>query len=295
MPIILYQIQTKFRDEIRPRFGLVRACEFIMKDAYSFDRDALGLNTSYNLMYDAYERIFKRCEIETIVVEADSGAMGGDVSHEFMVTTPSGEDAVLMCSQCGYKSGMKEAQNPESPCPKCKKGKLEKQVAIELGHIFQLGTKYSQAQGAFFLDQDGQKKAILMGCYGIGVSRLMAAIIEKHNDPQGIIWPKEVAPFDVEIVPVQTNESAVREQAQRCYEALTQSGWEVLMDDRDESPGVKFHDADLIGIPFRMIVSKRLLAENKVEFKNRKTGEVGLVDISRVPEEFLQRKELAVP
>src|SRR3989338_8394371 len=152
LPLNLYQIQTKFRDEIRPRFGIVRACEFMMKDAYSFDRDKAGLEKNYQAMYAAYQKIFERCGLKTIVVEADSGAMGGDVSHEFMVPCAIGEDTVIACSQCVDSKGNQPGQEEGSLCPKCKNGILEKHVAIELGHIFQLGTKYSQAQNALFLD-----------------------------------------------------------------------------------------------------------------------------------------------
>src|SRR5258708_4367925 len=150
LPVNLYQIQTKFRDEIRPRFGVVRACEFIMKDAYSFDRDEEGLKQSYQLMFEAYKNIFRRCGLDVVIVEADSGAMGGDVSHEFMVPSAIGEDAVIICQDCGNSSGCKTEEQDGTLCPKCEKGIMDRQVAIELGHIFQLGTKYSQAQGALF-------------------------------------------------------------------------------------------------------------------------------------------------
>jgi len=185
LPVTLYQIQTKFRDELRTRFGIVRACEFIMKDAYSFDRDQEGLQKNYDLMYEAYTKIFKRCGLDTVILEADSGAMGGDLSHEFMVPASIGEDVIVNCSACGLQAGATEEKAEGKPCPKCKKEKLTAQVAIELGHIFQLGTKYSAAQGAQFLDEDGKRKPIIMGCYGIGVSRVIAAIIEKHNDEKG--------------------------------------------------------------------------------------------------------------
>ena len=164
LPIVLYQIQTKFRDEMRPRFGVVRACEFIMKDAYSFDRDKKGLEKNYQLMYDAYNNVFKRCGLKTIIVEADSGAMGGDVSHEYLVATPIGEDAILVCPGCGYTSGVKGDLDEGAGCPKCRKSKFEKKVAMEIGHIFQLGTKYSEALGANFLDENGKQQTIIMGC-----------------------------------------------------------------------------------------------------------------------------------
>ncbi|OGX08589.1 MAG: proline--tRNA ligase, partial [Omnitrophica WOR_2 bacterium GWA2_47_8] len=208
LPVVLYQIQTKFRDETRTRFGIVRACEFIMKDAYSFDRDVQGLKKNYQLMYDAYGKIFERCGLDVVIVEADSGAMGGDVSHEYLVPANIGEDEVLLCPSCNYVE-KNEGAKKEDKCPRCKKSNLKKQIAIELGHIFQLGTKYSAAQQALFLDEDGQQKPMIMGCYGIGVSRLIAAVLEKNNDPAGIIWPKEVAPFSVEVLPVQTHDEEV--------------------------------------------------------------------------------------
>jgi len=258
LPVTLYQIQTKFRDEIRPRFGIVRASEFIMKDAYSFDRDEKGLEKNYNLMLAAYKKIFQRCELDMVINEADSGVMGGDVSHEFLVPAAIGEDTVTV------------------------NGKEE--VAIELGHIFKLGTKYSDAQEAFFLDADGKKKSIIMGCYGIGVSRMIAAIIEKNNDDKGIIWPRQVAPFDIEIVPIQISEGQTLKVAQKIYEQLMDEGFEVLLDDRDESPGVKFNDADLIGIPSRIIVGKKSLASGKVEIKDRRNGKVDNIDEDKVVE-----------
>lgn len=249
LPLTLYQIQTKFRDELRPRFGVVRACEFIMKDAYSFDRDKKGLEVNYQKMYEAYKKIFKRLDLDVVIVKADSGAMGGDISHEFMVPAAIGEDEVEV------------------------NGK--KQVALELGHIFQLGTKYTVALGANFLDEDGKSKPIIMGCYGIGVSRVIAAIIEVHHDDKGIIWPKEVAPFDVEILPIfKTTDDETMILAKDFYEKLTRSGINVLCDDRDDTAGRKFNDADLIGIPIRLTIGQRNLAENKVELKIRRTNEV---------------------
>jgi len=276
LPVTLYQIQSKFRDELRTRFGIVRACEFIMKDAYSFDRDKAGLNKNYQLMYDAYNRIFKRCGLNAIVVEADSGAMGGDLSHEFLITAPIGEDFVVKCTSCDHARGLKE--NEGSVCPICSKGTLQKQVAIELGHIFQLGTKYSDALEALYLDEDGKRKPIIMGCYGIGVSRLIAAIIEASHDDAGIIWPKEVAPFDVEILPLQANDAESMSLAMKYYDQLRKAGVDVLLDDRDESAGRKFNDADLVGIPWKVIIGKRKLAEGSVELKNRRTHEVSVIN-----------------
>ena len=288
VPVILYQIQTKFRDELRTRFGIVRACEFIMKDAYSFDRDQEGLKKNYQLMYEAYNKIFKRCGLDVVILEADSGAMGGDVSHEFMVEAPIGEDIILSCPSCHLKKGMKNNEGQGELCPGCRKGRLQSQVAIELGHVFQLGTKYSQAQGAVFLDVDGKEKPLIMGCYGIGVSRLIAAIIEKNNDEKGIIWPKEAAPFQVEILPLPGagEDASIMNYAYQLYADLTSLKLEVLLDDRTESAGRKFNDADLIGIPWRINVGKRYLKEGNVEIKIRKTNEVLTLAKDKVKEKL---------
>jgi prolyl-tRNA synthetase len=254
LPVTLYQIQTKFRDETRPRFGVVRACEFIMKDAYSFDTSMEGLNKNYEAMYQAYKNVFARCGLKPIIAEADTGAMGGKVSHEFLVPAAIGED-------------------------KAKDENGVEHMAIEVGHIFQLGTKYTEALGALYLDETGKQKPIIMGCYGIGVSRLIATIIEVHHDDKGIKWPVGVAPFAVEILPVQISDPQAMEVAQRLYDELTKQGIDVLMDDRDESAGRKFNDADLIGIPYRVTIGKRGLQEGKVEIKDRATGVVESVPL----------------
>ncbi|MFA5156913.1 MAG: proline--tRNA ligase [Candidatus Omnitrophota bacterium] len=255
LPVVLYQIQTKFRDEIRPRFGVVRACEFIMKDAYSFDKDEEGLDKNYRAMYDAYQRIFKRCGLSILIQEADSGVMGGKVSHEFMVPAESGEDTVL---QDGKKINV-----------------------IEIGHIFKLGTKYSAALGANFLDSNGKLNPVIMGCYGIGVSRLIAAIIEQNHDPDGIIWPTEVSPYKAAILPLDTEDSQTMHSAMEIYKQLADSGIGALLDDRQERPGVKFKDADLIGIPVIIVLGKKTLKEQKIEVKDRRSKEVFLVDKAR--------------
>jgi prolyl-tRNA synthetase len=281
LPVTLYQIQTKFRDEIRTRFGIVRACEFIMKDAYSFDRDAEGLKKNYDLQLQAYKKIFKRCGLDVIVVAADSGAMGGSVSHEFLVAAPIGEDAVWINKTSGEVIKDEEGKTPQGD-------QWERKVAIELGHVFQLGTKYSESLGALFLDENGEQKPMIMGCYGIGVSRLIAAIIEVNNDADGIMWPREIAPFDVEVLPVQSSDEVAMGLAKTYYEELKSSGLEVLLDDRDESAGRKFNDADLIGIPLRIIIGKRMLANNQVEIKIRRTGQVIVVDKNKVKEEVLK-------
>ncbi len=424
LPINLYQIQVKFRNEPRPRAGLIRVREFIMKDAYSFDVDRAGLDRSYDAMYDAYVRIFERLGLRTTVVEAEAGSIGGSDTREFMLLTAAGEDTVYMCDECGYKanaecaevraaeavrdhSGHGEPEAVETPgmstvtavseflgveaqqlvktliyatdegklvaalvrgdrdlneaklrkalgakdvrmatpeeiekatggpmgysgpvgigdavlvisdyeigemedfvtganradthlvgvnlgrdfqpaqwadlrmaspgdrCPRCEQGFLAGHRAIELGHIFKLGTKYSEAMGAFIDTEDGNKAPIVMGCYGIGVSRCVAAIVEARADENGCVWPLEVAPFGVAVLQVEPDETATK-AAEGIVAALEAAGYEVLWDDRDERAGVKFKDADLIGIPLQVVVGKKLAAEGKVEVRRRKDKE----------------------
>jgi prolyl-tRNA synthetase len=423
LPRNLYQIQTKFRDEIRPRFGVMRCREFGMKDAYSFDVDQEGADISYKKMYDAYHAIFRRCGLRFRAVEADTGSIGGSSSHEFMVMADTGEDAVVFCNRCDYAANLEKAEiakpeklavdektflplkevhtpnvrtieevcaflgvTPQSvvktlifsadgkpvavlirgdeevneikvknllkcnelemamddmimaaakaprgfvgavgikakvladysllnmvncvmgankedyhvknvnigrdfkvdvfadlrvaresdPCPRCQ-GELRFARGIEVGHVFKLGTKYSEAMKAVYLDKNGQEQTMIMGCYGIGVGRTVAASIEQNNDENGIIWPVPIAPFHVIITPVNVNEPRLAEVAGKLYESLAEKGVDVLFDDRDERAGVKFNDADLIGIPLRVTVGPKRLAEGKVEVKIRKTGEV---------------------
>ncbi len=275
LPVVLYQIQTKFRDEIRPRFGIVRACEFIMKDAYSFDRDQAGLEKNYRAMHEAYTRIFQRCGLDCLAVEADSGVMGGKVSHEFMVPCESGEDAAFRCPQC--KKAAPFAEGKEVMCPDCALP-MHKINVLEVGHIFQLGTKYTVSLGANFIDTAGKQQPIIMGCYGIGVSRLIAAIMEQNHDDSGLVWPKEVAPYQVEIVPLDVADPSLMQQAKDLHDGLEAAGVSVLMDDRDERAGVKFNDADLIGVPLSVVFGKKNLEQGKVEVKTRMDKKVTLVD-----------------
>ena len=269
LPLLLYQIQTKFRDEIRPRFGLVRSCEFIMKDAYSFDQDQKGLDKNYNLMLEAYKRIFSRCGLDCLCVEADPGVMGGSVSHEFMVPAGFGEDVLMYCPGCN--SAFPCDQKQTNKCAKCK-GELKKTNTLEVGHIFKLGTKYSSVLNAEFLDAKGSKKPIIMGCYGIGVSRIISAAIEQNHDQNGIIWPPEVSPYQVLILPLDVTNSLIIKQAEESYGVLRRDGVSVLLDDRDERAGVKFKDADLSGITYQVIIGKDFLETGKLELKARRTG-----------------------
>ena len=425
MPVNFYQIQTKFRDEIRPRFGLMRGREFIMKDAYSFDCDSSAADESYDRMYQAYLRIFERCGLNFRAVEADTGSIGGSSSHEFMVLAESGEDAIVSCDSCRYAANVEKAEarpvapvsgveqlplektatpdmksiadvaaflglstdrtikalvymsdtgesvmaclrgdhelneiklknalgwdeirmateeeilsvtgspvgflgphglkrkiaviadlavqgmanaviganetdmhfinaNPGrefladrfadlrtvvagDPCPRCDAGRMEQWRGIEVGHVFKLGTKYSTSLGATYLDADGKEQTIFMGCYGIGIGRTVAAAIEQNHDENGIIFPLPIAPFHCSVVALNTKDTGVMAAAEEIYFKLEKVGIEVLFDDRDERPGVKFKDNDLIGIPLRVVVGSKGLAEGKVELKIRQGGEV---------------------
>ena len=425
LPVNLYQIQSKFRDERRPRYGLMRSREFIMKDAYSFDVDEAGLEESYKSMYDAYTRIFNRCGLTFRPVEADSGAIGGSGTHEFMAIAEAGEADIVYCTKCDYAANIEigkpgimkqeeealqelsvvdtpnassieavaemlnlplhktikavvfsidgkvvlaivrgdhevnevavqhavlgsvepEMATPEelekvgltagfiSPvglqqteefaivvdesvmetynvcggankkdahyininpkrdfnvediivapirlitkddvCPTCG-GSLEHAKGIEVGQVFKLGTKYSEALQATFLDQNGRPNPMIMGCYGIGVSRTLAAAIEQYHDENGIIWPRSIAPFEAVIVPINAKDEALMSTSETIYSALQEAGVDVLLDDRKDRAGVKFKDADLIGYPLRITVSKNTLENNEVEIQIRKTGE----------------------
>lgn len=263
LPRILYQIQVKFRDEPRPRFGLMRSCEFMMKDAYSFDADEKGLNENYEKMRYAYNEILKECGLDYVMVEADPGMMGGSASHEFMVPAPIGEDILFYCESC--KRYFKE----KGKCPGCKRTLKETRM-VEVGHIFQLGTKYSLAQEAFFLDKDGQRKPFIMGCYGIGVSRLIPAIAEQCADSKGIAWPATIAPFDVSLVVLGDN---FLKEALALREDFAKQGLKTLVDERDEAAGVKFNDACLIGNPYIVIMGKNYAQSQKVDLEVRKSGD----------------------
>lgn len=287
LPLLLYQIQTKFRDEIRPRFGVMRAREFLMKDLYSFDRDMDGLQVSYQKMYEAYCRVFSRCGLEYIAVPAESGVIGGDVSHEFLIIAESGEERVFVCSQCGGATTTEVAH-----CPQCG-GSMEEKRGIEVGHIFQLGTKYSEPMKAYFVDRDGKEKPLIMGCYGIGIGRTMAAAIEANHDERGICWPFSLAPYEVVVIPVNIKKEKHREEAWSVYEELSRAGFEVVLDDREESAGYKFTEADLIGFPIHIIIGEKVERSGMLEIKFRKSNERIEVRGSEV-REFLERirKEL---
>lgn len=276
LPLLVYQIQTKFRDEPRPRFGLLRGREFLMKDAYSFHAEADTLHETYEHVRQAYGSIFTRAGLRFRAIEADNGAIGGEGgSHEFVALADIGEDTVVTCSECEYaanleKLAMEQERDVQAgdPCPRCS-GPLQFSNGIEIAHVFKLGTRYSEPLQARAADASGIERPLLMGCYGIGVSRLLATIVEQHHDADGIVWPAGVAPFRVHLVALQTKPGdAAWELALTLYERLQTSGVEVLLDDREERPGVKLKDADLIGLPLRIVVGRGADA-GLVEWKSR--------------------------
>lgn len=269
IPFMLYQIQNKFRNEMRSTGGLLRVREFIMKDAYSFHTDKKDLDGYYLKVIESYKKTFNRFGLEVVTTKADSGTIGGSESHEFILLAETGEDKVAVCEgkDCGFAANIETLKDIKiGRCPDC--GVSVKTInGIENGHCFKLGTVYSEKMGAMFTDKNGAKKPIWMGCYGIGVGRLMATIVEVHHDDRGIIWPKEVSPYDVHLI------SLVGHEADAVYHGLEKSGLSVIYDDREVSAGVKLADADLTGIPWRIVVSAKTIEENGVELKNRASKE----------------------
>ncbi|CAA7613945.1 Proline--tRNA ligase [Magnetospirillum sp. LM-5] len=287
LPQILYHIQWKFRDEVRPRFGVMRGREFLMKDSYSFDIDFDGAKRSYEAMFNAYLRTFKRMGLTAIPMAADSGAIGGNLTHEFHVLAETGEsgvfydvayeelaakDAIDLEALSKLYAVTDEKHDPNSPdCPPADRLKVAR--GIEVGHIFYFGTKYSEAMGARVAGPDGNPVTVEMGSYGIGVSRLVGAIIEAYHDERGIKWPEAVAPFKVGLVNLKAGDAACDAVCEDVYAKLAGAGVEVLYDDRDERAGVKFADMDLIGLPWQLVAGPKGVAQGLVELKNRHTGE----------------------
>ena len=291
LPLTLYQIQTKFRDEIRPRFGVMRSREFLMKDAYSFDLTSDGMDKSYQVMKAAYVNIFNKLGLEYRIVKADSGAIGGSDSEEFHVLADSGEDLLAFSDSSDYAINaellveLQDEQDPKSLEGKASpdgRGNLLLKKGIEVGHIFKLGRKYSESLKLRVQGDDGDIYPE-MGCYGIGASRIIAASIEQNHDDKGIIWPKSLCPYEVVIVEANPKKKEnIKNTCEEVYKILRENGTEVLWDDRDKRPGVKFTDMELIGIPIMIIVGDKSTEDNKVEIKMRleeKTDRVSPQDI----------------
>lgn len=285
VPQVLYQIQWKFRDEVRPRFGVMRGREFLMKDGYSFDIDFASAKKTYERIFESYLRTFARMNLTAIPVRADSGAIGGDMSHEFQIVAPTGESGIyydaafdnltleqMTLENVGSLYAAADEKHDPATCPLAA-DQLKSARGIEIGHIFYFGTKYSEPLGAKVVGPDGQTITLEMGSYGIGVSRLVAAIIEANHDDSGIKWPESVAPFKVGLLNLKMGDKRAETIAESIYHKLSQENVEVLYDDRDERAGTKFADMDLIGLPWQLIIGNRSVEAGTVEVKNRRTGE----------------------
>jgi len=271
LPLMLFHIQTKERDEPRPRAGVLRTREFTMKDAYSFDRDDEGLARSYELQTGAYARILDRCGLRWYRVESDVGMMGGSEAHEYMAPCAAGEDAVALAPGFAANVAVTELRDGD---PGPNGGTVEVEPAIEVGNIFKLGTRYSEPLGAGFLDESGVERPIVMGCYGLGPARIVAAAIEQGADEFGIIWPDAIAPWQIHLVSLAGEKDDDRKPADRLYEELRAEGVDVVYDDRDTGPGKKLNDADLLGCPLRVVVGRRGLEKGVAEARWRKSGKV---------------------
>ena len=277
LPINTYQIQTKFRDEIRPRYGVMRSREFLMKDAYSFGVDEESLDKSYIEMRNTYKKILEKIGLEYKIVKADSGAIGGDASEEFHVLAENGEDTIAISSDSEFaintelllKDGEDIASLEGKKAPDGN-GTIQIKKGIEVGHIFKLGTVYSENMGATVQTKDGKSISLQMGCYGIGVSRIVAASIEQNNDDKGIVWPAAIAPFDVNIIPIGYEKNKeIEDASNKLYQELLNQGYDVLLDDRKAGFGSKIKDSELVGIPINIILGNKFLDDGSIELRTR--------------------------
>ena len=309
LPLILYHIQWKFRDEVRPRFGVMRGREFLMKDGYSFDMSFEEARSTYNKMFVCYLKIFNRMGLKAIPMTAESGPIGGDMSHEFLILADTGESQVfcdraildfsVSDSSIDYKSDLQPTVDKWTSLYAATDEKHDKSQenilgeklisarGIEVGHIFYFGKKYSQSMNARVSDRDGNMVSVEMGSYGIGVSRLVAAVIEAYHDDNGILWPPDLSPFDVGLINLNVGDQASSQVSLGVYQKLTNAGVEVLYDDRDERAGVKFADMDLIGLPLQLIVGPRGITNDEVELKERKTGKLIKMSLDKALKKIL--------
>ena len=287
LPLNIYQIQTKFRDEVRPRYGVMRGREFLMKDSYSFNIDEACLEETYLTMRNTYKKVLERMNLDYKIVSADSGAIGGDASEEFHVLAETGEDTIAVSDSSEYaintelllKDGEDISSLEGKPSPDGK-GTIEIKKGIEVGHIFQLGKVYAEDMKANVLNNEGKASTLYMGCYGIGVSRLVAAAIEQNNDYKGIIWPHSIAPFDINIIAIGfEKDQKIAEASYNLYKELIEMGYDVLLDDRKDGFGTKIKDSELIGIPLNIIIGKQFLESEEIEFRTR-SGDTSLSKIS---------------
>ena len=296
LPLNIYQIQTKFRDEIRPRYGVMRGREFLMKDSYSFNIDEVSLQETYLLMRNTYKKILERIGLEYKIVKADSGAIGGDASEEFHVLAENGEDTIAISDASEFAINtellLNEGEDISSlegkPSPDGN-GVIEIKKGIEVGHIFQLGKIYTELMKVNVLNQEGRAVDLFMGCYGIGVSRLVAAAIEQNNDDKGILWPESIAPYEVNIVAIgYIKEPKIAEAANSLSEQLQAMGYEVIVDDRKDGYGTKMKDAELIGIPVNVIIGNKFIESGEVELKHRngQSSTNNITEITSIFEHF---------
>ena len=310
LPQLLYHIQWKFRDELRPRFGVMRGREFLMKDAYSFDLDKQQSEISYNKFFVCYLKTFQRLELKAIPMTAETGPIGGDLSHEFIIISQTGESDIYFDSKLleqenelqsinysedlsglvnSYKSLYAVSDdkfNQDNFDNNVLKENQTRSKGIEVGHIFSFGTKYSETMKANVLNNDGKQTTVFMGSYGIGISRLVGAIIESSNDDKGIIWPKSVSPYDIGLINLKQKDNDITAISNGVYEKLLSAGFDVLYDDKNDNPGVKFSRMDLIGLPFQVIVGNKSKNDSILEVKNRKTGDISEVSIENITSFF---------
>jgi len=285
LPTAVYQIQTKFRNELRPKAGLIRGREFSMKDLYSFHTDENDLNKFYEIVIKSYFKILARCGLGDITYL--TYALGGTFSkysHEFQTLAKTGEDTIYLCKKCKIAIN-KEIIKEQKVCPQCQKKDFAETKAVEVGNIFKLGTRFSKPFGFSYMDGKGKKQDVVMGCYGIGPSRLMGTIVEVCHDEKGMIWPEEIAPFVASLLKIKNEKEKIKidKVADKIYKDLEKAGVEVLYDDREEvSAGQKFAEADLIGCPYRLVVSEKTLEKNSVEVKRRDKKEVKMVEVSKL-------------
>ncbi|MEC8097284.1 MAG: proline--tRNA ligase [Pseudomonadota bacterium] len=296
LPINLYQIQTKFRDEIRPRFGVMRCREFLMKDAYSFDIDEKGMEKSYENMKDAYVSIFNDIGLDYRIVKADAGNIGGDVSEEFHIIADSGEDLLAISDSSDFAANVEVLEYEKDPSEldgepsPDGKGKLMIKRGIEVGHIFQLGQKYSEKMSVSIKDSSGKGIDVFMGCYGVGVSRIVAAAIEQNHDDKGIIWPYAIAPFHVNVICLDPKKEEVLKECESVYQIIKDAGHDVLLDDRDIRAGQKFTDNEILGIPYSIVIGPKNFSNNSFEFVPRKTNEKLNLNIDEIKQRLEEEK-----
>ena len=296
LPINLYQIQTKFRDEIRPRFGVMRCREFLMKDAYSFDIDEKGMEKSYENMKDAYVSTFNDIGLDYRIVKADAGNIGGDVSEEFHIIADSGEDLLVISDSSDFAANVEVLEYEKDPSEldgepsPDGKGKLMIKRGIEVGHIFQLGQKYSEKMSVSIKDSSGKGIDVFMGCYGVGVSRIVAAAIEQNHDDKGIIWPYAIAPFHVNVICLDPKKEEVLKECESVYQIIKDAGHDVLLDDRDIRAGQKFTDNEILGIPYSIVIGPKNFSNNSFEFVPRKTNEKLDLNIDEIKQRLEEEK-----